>query len=130
MRKSLASANFFLVRTSFFLYLYNMIEIPSSRLICSGAFTIIKGGFTNKTYVVPAWIEVPEGTQLSDIKVIYDKTYDNVVTPPTKRKEHIVKGSTGKMYTVIIDTKGNSCSCPGFGFHRTCKHIKHVLTNY
>jgi hypothetical protein len=51
------------------------IQIPLSRVICSGAFTIFKAPTSGKTYVCPAWIEVPEGTQLSDIEVIPDKTY-------------------------------------------------------
>jgi hypothetical protein len=106
------------------------IQIPLSRVICSGAFTIIKAPNSGKTYVVPAWVEVPEGTQLSDIEIVPDKTYSSVVTKP-ERKSHTVKGSTGKLYTVIIDSNlGNSCSCPGFGFYRKCKHIQHVLTKH
>lgn len=108
--------------------MHSMIEIPLSRLMCTGAFTIIKTPI-GKTYVCPAWIEVPDGTQMSDIKVIRDKSYDHKPVVTT-RKEHVVKGSTGKLYTVIIDAKGNSCSCPGFGFYRTCKHIKQILTKY
>jgi len=107
----------------------NMIEIPLSRLMCSGAFTIIKAPNSGKTYVCPAWIEVPDGTTMADIKVIRDKSYDNVATV-TKRKEYAVKGSTGKTYSVVIDPKGNSCSCTGFTFYKKCKHIEQVLTKH
>jgi hypothetical protein len=108
--------------------LTNMIEIPLSRLMCTGAFTIIKAPISGKTYVCPAWIEVPDGTAMSDIKVIHDKS--NNVAPVIKRNEYAIKGSTGKTYSVVIDPKGNSCSCTGFTFYRKCKHIEQVLTKH
>lgn len=34
-----------------------------------------------------------------------------------------VAGSKGSSYTVTITPKGRTCTCPGFGFRNTCKHI-------
>ena len=45
-----------------------MIQIHLSRVLPSGAFSIAT--FGNKSYVVPAWIEVPNGTTFSDIEIV------------------------------------------------------------
>lgn len=34
-----------------------------------------------------------------------------------------VKGSRGGTYQVTITKHGRSCTCPGYGFRRSCKHI-------
>tara|TARA_Y100000385_G_C13057490_1_gene622725 strand:+ start:532 stop:861 length:330 start_codon:yes stop_codon:yes gene_type:complete len=40
---------------------------------------------------------------------------------------HIVKveGSKGNVY--LVDTEKRTCTCPGFTFRGTCKHIKEYL---
>lgn len=35
----------------------------------------------------------------------------------------MVKGSRGETYTVTIDKNGASCTCKGFQFRGSCKHI-------
>lgn len=42
-------------------------------------------------------------------------------------ESHIVKvkGSNGAVY--LIDTDKKTCTCPGFTFRGTCKHIKEYL---
>lgn len=100
-----------------------MIRIPISAVMPTGAFSIVK--FSGKTYVTPAWVEVPEGTKLSDVEIV--GKLDNS-KPSATRTVHTVKGSRGDLYEVIIDDKlGNSCSCVGFQYHRNCKHIKQIL---
>ena len=37
--------------------------------------------------------------------------------------EKIVKGSNGKEYLVKVGQAGKHCTCPGFTFRGTCKHI-------
>ena len=37
-----------------------------------------------------------------------------------------VPGSKGNTYEVEFHPKGFDCSCPGFGFHGKCKHVKAV----
>jgi|688.fasta_scaffold377928_3 hypothetical protein len=107
--------------------LKNMIEILKSKTMNgSGKFAIFNT--STSTYIVPSWTKVPANTKVEDVIVIDDGP---VKEQPIKQtfSKHTVKGSTGKMYEVIIDTSyGNSCTCPGFGFRRECKHIKQILT--
>ena len=45
------------------------------------------------------------------------------------QRVHLVSGSKGSTYSVTIDGKQRSCTCPGYGFRRDCKHIRQVLEN-
>lgn len=104
-----------------------MIRIPRSRLLGKGSYSVITSPLDNETYLVPLWIKVPRDTKITDIEVIEDKKPAQITAKP-ERIEHTVPGSKGKVYSVILDFRtGHSCSCPGFGFHRTCKHIKTLL---
>jgi hypothetical protein len=97
------------------------IKIPIAKVMPTGAFTIMS--FGNKTYVCPPWIEVPNGTKMSDIKIIRPKP-----VAPALKSIHAVKGSTGSSYTIVIDSRnGNSCTCVGFQYRRSCKHLTQIL---
>jgi len=41
-----------------------------------------------------------------------------------EEKVYEVKGSKGKVYTVIVKNGKATCTCPGFQFRRNCKHVK------
>jgi hypothetical protein len=45
----------------------------------------------------------------------------NVLTPSNIKE---VEGSKGQTYIINLDE--NTCSCPGFTFRGTCKHIKEL----
>ncbi len=49
-------------------------------------------------------------------------------TPPPKveRIERTVSGSKGNTYVVIKEGSRASCTCPGFSFRKTCKHLEMV----
>jgi hypothetical protein len=99
------------------------IQIPASKVMPSGAFSIYEDS-SNKTWVIPAWIEVPLGTKQSDIEL----TGIKVDVPTATRQKHTVSGSKGKMYTVIVDEFNKaSCTCVGFEYHRKCKHIMQIV---
>ena len=72
----------------------------------------------NRTYIMPDWLEVPNGTKLSQVKW----------SPPPKPKkveviQKKVKGSRGATYTLTRQPNGKwMCSCPGYSFRRFCKH--------
>ena len=97
------------------------ISIPMQKTMF-GSFAIFDCSITNKSYVCPGWIEVPYGTTREDIVIT-----GMPAMPIPKRKEFKVKGSTGSLYSVVIDTiNGNSCSCVGYTYRRSCKHIDSV----
>jgi len=98
------------------------ITITLQGTMPNGSFALFESPTVGKTYICPGWIEVPYGTKREDIIV---KGIPK--PPPAKRAEYSVKGSTGSVYKVIIDTvNGNSCSCVGFTYRRACKHIDSV----
>jgi len=100
------------------------IKIAANKLLLGQAFSVVKMPTSNKTYVVPAWIEVPEGTTVNDIEIIKDKESPKAHV----RSVHQVLGSKGNSYEVVIDNlHGNSCSCVGFSYHRNCKHLKSIV---
>ena len=55
-------------------------------------------------------------------KYIVSVDSDSYRYEEAKPKTQVVKGSKGNEYVVTIG-KTNHCTCPGFGFRRTCKHI-------
>jgi len=80
-----------------------------------------------KTYLMPIWKEVIEGTTLDDIEWIKPK--------PKVKKEpiietHVSSSNTDKMYkTTYYPDSGNfRCTCPGSwrAADRRCKHIKEL----
>ena len=41
-------------------------------------------------------------------------------------KVYTINGSKGSVYTVISNQNKWSCTCPGFQFRKTCRHIKEL----
>ena len=79
-----------------------------------------------KTYIMPIWKEVVEGTTLNDIEWIKPK-------PKKKRTDAIIEtfasGSSDTTYTTKYypDSGNFYCSCPGSWRSRgNCKHIKEL----
>jgi hypothetical protein len=105
-----------------------MVTILKSKTINgSGTFAIFKAGAY--TYIVPSWTKVPSNTKVEDVVVIDDGISRVVKQENVSFTKHMVHGSKGNIYEVVIDAQhGNSCTCPAFGFRRDCKHIKQILT--
>lgn len=55
------------------------------------------------------WVRLPENRETQVFKG--DAQYD-------------IPGSSGLPYTVILNRGQWTCSCPGFGFRRKCRHIE------
>lgn len=60
--------------------------------------------------------------QRENIREIDGKDY-RYIKGGLKELERIVKGSKGNEYTVKVSANGKSCTCPGFTFRGTCKHV-------
>jgi len=49
-------------------------------------------------------------------------------TPVKSNRETItVQGSKGNTYIVTKENGKVSCSCPGYGFRKTCKHVQELV---
>jgi hypothetical protein len=67
----------------------------------------------------------------SPIRMLYK---DNIIcgwlNPSDKEEEinYVVIPKNGKNYTVSMDNRGHlSCNCTGFGYRRSCSHVKEVM---
>ena len=70
-------------------------------------------------------MEVPEGTTLDELSQ-YMVYKPREVVPVAGENSWSVKGSKGNIYTVKLSQGVYSCSCPGYGFRRKCRHIAEI----
>jgi len=88
----------------------------------------------NKSYAVAGgkWVEIPEGTEVKDIMPHWINTMPKSIKQSGNKNDYNKKfeapSSKGdKNYTVQIDDNGNyTCTCPGYGFRRKCRHILEI----
>ena len=82
-------------------------------------------GVDGKRYAISGstWIEVPPETTFEDLSMymVVKQREDN---QEEGEKSWQVKGSKGTEYTVSFRQGRWSCSCPGFGWRRRCKHVE------
>jgi len=72
-----------------------------------------------------AWVEVPADTTFDDLpKYMTYKPLE--IKPVAGEKVWHIEGSKGNMYTVKLSGGAYSCTCPGFGFRRKCRHIRRL----
>ncbi len=71
------------------------------------------------------WVSVPDGTSLENLKWID-------TTPKKKNKINSwdVSGSNGNTYSVQWNESFYSCTCPGYTYRRTCRHIKEISDSF
>ena len=72
-----------------------------------------------------AWVQVPADTTFDELHKYM--TYRQLeIKPVAGEKVWMVEGSKGNIYNVKLSAGTYSCSCPGFGFRRKCRHIAEV----
>lgn len=82
--------------------------------------------------IKPGQIGLTTGQKDFDMRVIDINRIvgfeDSVALPPPvdEVKTWEVEGSKGKIYKVVLDFGRYSCSCPGFSFRGTCKHVDSI----
>ena len=69
------------------------------------------------------WVEVPIDITLDELSE-YMVYKPREIAPVAGESSWSVKGSKGNAYTVKLSKGAYSCSCPGFGFRRKCRHIE------
>ena len=93
--------------------------------------------YSGEEMPLPKWVEYPAialstGDRQFPIRIIAKndiiKINDNVVEPkfvaePVAKRTIKVSGSKGITYLVTINGKYKSCTCSGFQFRRSCKHV-------
>ena len=87
--------------------------------------------FGSDKYIMPGWYKLPEDEhdiKLEDIAFYPYKADKPNIPDSNKNKVYKVKSSRGdKTYEVTINSSGEfSCTCPGYGFRRRCRHIDEV----
>ncbi len=99
-------------RTSYF------FEIPE--------FNYYEGDEVNVKWIKPEEIAVSTGLKDFSFRVIQRKYIREIdgkpykfEVKPKKEEVRLVQGSNGKVYEVT----SHSCTCPGFTFRGTCKHV-------
>ena len=68
-----------------------------------------------KWYAVPSYTEIPPETKLADL--------DWTPLRPRNTQEQVDKHQVGQ-YIVEVSGSRVRCTCPGYTFRKTCKHIK------
>jgi hypothetical protein len=100
----------------------------------------VKGGlippFTmelnGERYIMPGWYKLKQDEETPNIEDIayypYKPKKANIPNIDSN-KVYKVKSSKGdKEYEVKMDSSGSlSCTCPGYGFRRRCRHIDYVM---
>lgn len=57
---------------------------------------------------------------MPDLTIIYTRT-----CPTNSYWSHRFRSSSGKYYTISYDERfGHMCTCPGFEYRNTCRHIQ------
>ena len=99
----------------------------------------VKGGlippFTmehlGERYIMPGWYKLKQNEETPDIKDIayypYKAKRPNIPNIDSNKVYKVTSSKGNKEYEVSIDSSGSfSCTCPGYGFRRQCRHIKEV----
>lgn len=95
---------------------------------------------SGRTYVCPGWHDITD-------KIDDTMSFDYILSEVFKHWEQILPKETEvkpnyKIYEMVPSSKGDkeydvtfdgtywNCNCVGFGFRRTCKHVKQIKEKY
>lgn len=107
------------------------IKLPMPTVL-NGFFhpSIIVSPVSKKTYIVPHWIEVPEGTTMEEIQKLWVPSESKFPKVSADLQEFKVPSSDGlRTYNVEYQHGRWSCTCARYGFRKSCKHINSIKLN-
>ena len=83
------------------------------------------------SWLAPDMIAIAPGANGQPFRVISTKhIVESGEVVVTKTAEEVqtwtIQGSRGNEYTVMRTGNGYSCTCPGFTFRKSCKHLSQV----
>ena len=70
------------------------------------------------------WVEVPETLTLDRVGEYMVVAERKEPAPLVEVRTYDVQGSKGDTYTVTDHGGTWTCTCPGFGWRRKCKHVE------
>ena len=70
------------------------------------------------------WVEVPDTLTLDEVGKYMIVEQRETAPQPADVVSYEVQGSRGNTYTVSDNGGTWTCSCPGFGWRRKCKHVE------
>jgi len=100
--------------------------------VVKGEFNYYTGTIMREKWFAPDEIGITTGNPDFPFRRIRRERIVDVngtkFTPPPKveRTEFKVTGSKGNTYTVIKEGSRATCTCPGYSFRKTCKHLEMV----
>jgi hypothetical protein len=100
--------------------------------VVKGEFNYYTGTIMREKWFAPDEIGITTGNPDFPFRRIRRERIVDVngtkFTPPPKveRTEFKVTGSKGNTYTVIKEGSQATCTCPGYSFRKTCKHLEMV----
>jgi hypothetical protein len=94
--------------------------------------------YSGEFVAVPAWVDYPAvalttGERKFKFRIIPKDVIisidgnahvEEIKTP--RSQTFTVAGSKGNVYTVSVEGKNKTCTCPAFQFRRSCKHIAQI----
>ena len=100
--------------------------------VVKGEFNYYTGTIMREKWFAPDEIGITTGNPDFPFRRIRRERIVDVngtkFTPPPKveRTEFKVTGSRGDIYTVIKEGSRSTCTCPGYSFRKSCKHLSVV----
>lgn len=85
-----------------------VIEVPSGRYAVSGS----------------VWIPVTEDVTAEMVEAVWEPLYSRDTAEHQTRKFEIASSRTTERYTVTEKGGKWSCNCPGFEYHKKCRHVE------
>ena len=90
-----------------------------------------EGNEVQVKWLMPNQIALSTGNPEFPFRVINKSTIASIDNKTVEQKDNTVKtftvkGSKGDSYTVTVSSSKMHCTCSGFQFRKSCKHIKEV----
>ena len=113
-------------------YIHGMKKPKRSYAIHGGLIPPFTMTCNGERYIMPGWYKLKQDEETPNIEDIAFYPYKPKKEPlPNIDKNRIykVKSSKGnKEYLVQMNNSGSmECTCPGYQFRRSCRHIRTVL---
>jgi len=78
-------------------------------------------------FALPGWIPIDDDVTLEDLNSKWKQPYPTEAVKTLADNVFPVLSSKGEHeYYVTVKNNSFSCTCPGYGFRRRCKHVDQI----